>query len=236
MMAIRYRDGKYNLAAGTRSAFAGLSAALEAEGHPPMVVTDGDREDADQLKIWYERMVLFGQINGRKVYGTRVWQGKTWYQIHPDTVGLPGSSNHEKRRANDLGSPYNSTSTAAHKRARVLAPRFNISCEGLSFGEAWHWTFWGALGVIGNTTAGGASSPAPPPTPAPIEEDEMYLYVQIQGQLTTWILWVPGRGKYQTTQDEKQALKWRALVGKDARILTDPEVAEFINVAGLFKG
>lgn len=155
-MGIHYVPGKYNAAPGTRAAFDGLSAALEAEGHPAMIVADGDREEADQLRIWHERMTL--TPNGRKVYGTRWWQGRTWYQIHPDTVGIPGSSNHEKRRANDLKWPYNDQSTTAHKRARILATQHNITCEGLSFREPWHWTFWGSLGAIGSAAGGGSAT------------------------------------------------------------------------------
>ncbi|MEA1264258.1 hypothetical protein MicroSTF_14540 [Microbacterium sp. STF-2] len=159
-MPFGFVNGAYNRASGTLDAFAGLSADLEREGHPPMVSLSGDREPEDQLRIWYERMTL--TPNGRKVYGKRVWQGKTWYQIHPDTVGVPDTSNHEKRRSNDLKWPYNDRTTAAHKRARILATRHNITCEGLSFSEAWHWTHWGPIGVIASPAGAGSSMPADP--------------------------------------------------------------------------
>lgn len=176
-MSIRYAGDAYNLAAGTRSAFAGLSADLEAEGHPAIVVTDGDREKADQLRIWYERMTL--SPGSRKVYGTARWNGQKWYRIHPDPVGVPETSNHEKRRANDLAWPYNSD-TAAHRRAQVLAKRHNITCEGMAFREWWHWTFWGALGAIGAAPAGGGGSA--PITPNLSEEDDMATLVTGGGQ------------------------------------------------------
>ena len=100
--------------------------------------------------------------------------------------------------------------------------------------EPWHWELPNVrqYAIVRSipTTAGGASAGAP----APIEEDDMYFYVQIQGKLTTWILWVPGRAKYQTTRDENQALRWRALVGKDARVIDSPQVAELQNIAGVF--
>lgn len=233
-----YAMSSYQRASGTRSAFAAFSAALVAEGFPPITVNSGDREPEVQEAIFRSKFVPSSGPKDVGPYSDRkYWPGHGYWKrvVGGGTVGVPLTSNHEKRRAADLAAPYNAI-TPAHRRAQVLAKRFNITCEGLGFAEAWHWTYWGDLGVIGSPSAGGAASPAPTPTPAPIEEDEMYLYVQIQGKLTTWILWIPGRGKYQTTQDEKQALKWRALVGKDARILTDPEVAEFINVAGLFKG
>lgn len=176
-MPIRYAGNAYNSAAGTRTAFAGLSAELEAEGHPAIVVLDGDREKADQLRIWYERMTL--NPGSRKVYGTAWWQGKKWYRIHPDAVGVPDTSNHEKRRANDLAWPYNSD-TPAHRRGQVLAKRHNITCEGMGFREWWHWTFWGPLGTIG-TPAGGTDSSAPS-TPIQSEEDDMAVLVTGGGQ------------------------------------------------------
>lgn len=178
----RYVNGSYNRASGTRDAFAGLSADLVAEGYPEMVVISGDREPADQLALWYQRMVLAGDVNGRTVYGTETWIGKTWYRIHPDKVGIPGSSNHEKRRANDLAAPYNSRLTAAHKRARALATRHNITCEGLSFSEAWHWTFWGALGTIGTPASGGASTPVTPTATDTKEDTTMKRLMQIDPQ------------------------------------------------------
>lgn len=174
----RYEDGSYNRASGTRDAFAGLSAQLVSEGHPEIVVISGDREPEDQLKIWYERMTL--TPGSRKVYGTERWQGKTWYRIHPIKVGVPETSNHEKRRANDLAWPYNSN-TAAHRRAQVLAKRHNITCEGMGFREWWHWTFWGALGVIGAAPAGGGGS-APIELPNLSEEDDMATLVTGGGQ------------------------------------------------------
>lgn len=167
MSTLNYAGDAYNHAAGTRNAFGGLSDALVAEGHPAMKVVDGDREKQDQLDIWYARMTL--NPGNRRVYGTAWWQGQKWYRIHPDAVGVPDTSNHEKRRANDLAWPYNSN-TAAHRRAQELAPNYGITCEGLDFGEWWHWTFWGDLGAIG---AGGGSASSSTATPNQSEEDEM---------------------------------------------------------------
>lgn len=165
-MTLQFSDGAYNLASGTRDAFGALSDDMVAEGYPPMTSRSGDREPADQLRIWYERMTL--TPGNRKVYGTKRWQGRTWYQIHPDSVGIPDTSNHEKRRANDLRAPYNSD-TAAHRRAQVLAKRHNITCEGMGFREWWHWTFWGPLGTIGAPASAGGETTAPPVS----EEDDM---------------------------------------------------------------
>lgn len=175
-MSIRYAGAAYNHASGTRGAFDGLSNQLEAEGHPPMVVLDGDREKADQLRIWYARMTL--TPGSRKVYGTAWWNGQKWYRIHPDAVGIPDTSNHEKRRANDLAWPYNSN-TAAHRRAQQIAPKYGITCEGMGFREWWHWTFWGPLGNIGAPApAGGTTTPAPP---TPSWEDDMPTFITSDG-------------------------------------------------------
>lgn len=173
---MQYADGTYNRASGTRDAFAGLSSDLVAEGHPPMTVISGDREPADQLAIWNQRMTL--TPNGRKVYGREQWQGRTWYRIHPIKVGVPGTSNHEKRRANDLAWPYNSD-TAAHRLAQQLAKRHNITCEGMGFGEWWHWTSWGPLGSIGAPASVGNASFA---SPIQSEEDDMATLVTGGGQ------------------------------------------------------
>lgn len=185
MSTLNYSGDAYNNAAGTRDAFGRLSDALVAEGLPAMTVVDGDREKQDQLNIWYDRMTL--DPGGRRVYGTAWWQGQKWYRIHPDTVGVPDTSNHEKRRANDLAWPYNSN-TAAHRRAQELAPNYGITCEGLDFGEWWHWTFWGELGHIG---AAGASA-----TPNQSEEDDMQpdsMFAYVGGVPSwCWINWAQG--------------------------------------------
>lgn len=176
-MPLGFINGAYNRASGTLNAFGGLSADLEREGHPPMVSRSGDREPDVQLQLWHERMVLAHQVNGRRVYGTKRWQGKTWYQIHPDTVAIPGSSNHERRRSNDLAWPYNSDTVSA-RRAKQLAPRHNITREGENFRELWHWTFWGALGAIGAPASDGSTTT----TPATIQEDDMATLITGGGQ------------------------------------------------------
>lgn len=155
-MTLGFSDGAYNHASGTRDAFGALSDDLVREGHPPMVSRSGDREPADQLRIWHERMTL--SPGSRKVYGRKWWQGRLWYQIHPDAVGIPDTSNHEKRRSNDLRAPYNAD-TAAARRAKVLAKRHNITREGEGFRELWHWTYWGPLGTIGAPAPAGNVTP-----------------------------------------------------------------------------
>lgn len=168
-MSIRYLEGRYNRASGTRLAFAALSDDLVAEGYPPLVVNSGDREPQDQIDIFLSK--FREQATGNGPYNdVRWWQGRRYVRVvGGGTVGVPATSNHEKRRANDLQYPY-SANTAAHRRAQQLAPRFNITCEGMGFSEWWHWTYWGPLGTIngsGSTAGGGSVS-------KPGEEDDMF--------------------------------------------------------------
>ncbi|EQM83431.1 hypothetical protein [Microbacterium maritypicum] len=153
-MPIRYAGDAYNRAVGTRSAFAGLSADLEREGLPAMVVNDGDREEQDEIDVFLAR--FRPQASGVGSFNdVRWWRGVRYVRFSPlGTVAPPGTGNHGKRRANDLGYPYNSD-TPAHRRAQVLAKRHNITCEGMGFREWWHWTFWGPLGAIASAAGGG---------------------------------------------------------------------------------
>lgn len=176
-MGLGFTNGAYNRASGTRDAFGQLSDQMVREGHPRMVSRSGDREASDQVAMFVSRYRQ--QASGSGSFGdVRTWDGSAWgypggtrwVRFSPDgTVAPPGKSNHGKRRSNDLRYPYNSTSTAAHKRARVLAPRYGITCEGMNFREPWHWTFWGALGTITDNTP--ASTPSD--TPAKTQEDTM---------------------------------------------------------------
>lgn len=172
-MSIRYAAGKYHAAAGTRGAFAGLSADLEQEGHPAIVVNDGDRELQDEIDMFLSR--FRPQASGAGAFNdVRYWNGVRYVRFSPlGTVAPPGTGNHGKRRAGDLGYPYNSD-TAAHRRAQVLAKRHNITCEGMGFREWWHWTFWGPLGTITVPAASGSSSTITYPAPEfSSEEDDM---------------------------------------------------------------
>lgn len=166
-MAIGFVDGAYNRAHGTRNAFGALSDALVREGHPAMVSLSGDREPDTQLRLWNERMTL--NPGSRRTYGSKWWRGLKWWQIHPDAVGIPGTSNHEARRSNDLKWPYNSDTTAS-RRAKELGRNHNITREGENFRELWHWTFWGPLGQVDSPSGGGGSG----------EWDEMATKAEVQ--------------------------------------------------------
>lgn len=80
-------------------------------------------------------------------------------------------------------------------------------------GEPWHWE---SLAAPGTVTAADAAHLLAAPAPILPKETEMYLYVQKQGNLTTYILYIPARNTYQTTQDTTTANQWAVLVGHDA--------------------
>lgn len=165
MSTLRYSGGEYNSAQGTRDAFGRFSDDLVRAGLPGIVVVSGDRETATQVRIFTERFRQ--QSSGNGPFGdVRYWDGSAWgypggtrWVRHSSagTVAVPTTSTHEKRRSNDLGWPYNSVTTS-HIQARDIARRHNIVCDGLNFGEPWHWTFNGALGVIGSAAGGWASA------------------------------------------------------------------------------
>lgn len=157
----RYLNGSYQLAEGTRAAFAGLSADLVREGHAEIGIVSGDRETDAQEKIFRDKYVPSSGPSDKGPYGDRrYWPGHGWWKRVKGggTVGVPMTSNHEKRRAADLAYPYNSV-TPSHRRAQQLARRHNITWEGANFDEPWHWTYWGSLGAIGAVPAGTESRP-----------------------------------------------------------------------------
>lgn len=202
-MGIRYAGDSYNRAAGTRAAFAALSADLEREGLPAIFVNDGDREVQDEIDVFLAR--YRPQATGVGPFNdVRTWNGVRYVRYSPlGTVAVPGTGNHGKRRANDLGFPYGSD-TAPHRRAQVLAKRHNITCEGMGFREWWHWTFWGPLGAIG-APAGGATASATPAVPKPeFEEDAMkdflLLKVLVPGGFRRYIIDPRSEGKREISQ------------------------------------
>lgn len=236
MSSLKFLDGRYNRASGTRNAFGALSDDLVSEGFPAMVVNSGDREPQDQIDIFLSKFVPssgprdVGPYNDR-----RYWPGHGWWKrvVGGGTVGVPETSNHEKRRANDLQYPYNSN-TAAHRRAQVLAKRHNITCEGMSFEEFWHWTFWGALGAIGGSTAGGGSASKPGVSPVVPEEDEImrFLLVDDDGnKRPVWVLLNSRTGKFRTTYTQASANGWATVWG-NARSVTRQE---FLNALEVIK-
>ncbi|MDY0830726.1 M15 family metallopeptidase [Microbacterium sp. BG28] len=149
MSSLRFADGAYLRASGTRDAFGQASDRMVRDGYPPITVVSGDREYADQVAIFLLRYVQVGDIRGRRVYDVRYWNGVAWYRISAaGTVAVPGTSNHESRRAADLGYPYNDRTTAAHRRLQQIAWLYGLKWTGVGFGEDWHWENVGALGAV----------------------------------------------------------------------------------------
>lgn len=171
MGSLTYAGSEYNSASGTRDAFGRFSDDLVAAGLPPARVVSGDRSPAVQVGLFVARFRQ--QAAGVGPYGdVRWWNGSAWgypggtrWVRHSSagTVAVPGTGNHEKKRSNDLGWPYNAVTTA-HLKAREIAKRHNITCDGLGFGEPWHWTYGGPIGS--DLLSGGNATP--------IEEDDMY--------------------------------------------------------------
>ena len=149
-MGLIFTDGEILAASHTRAAFSALSDQLESEGHPAIIVSDGDRDPAEQLRIWNERYIPLSSVApGQTVYEVKDWNGVTWARISSaGTVGIPGTSEHEFFRAADLAAPYNFQLTSAHIRAQQLCGGFGIRWTGADFGEDWHWAFLGDVGPI----------------------------------------------------------------------------------------
>lgn len=132
--------------------------------------TSGVRLDAEQLAIWHERMVPSSQVNGRKVYEFRWWNGILWARISPaGTVAPPGSSNHQlsagRKGAADLrdsGTDPGVTrfGTVRDKWLRANAPRWGYNGdEGKAVGEPWHYRYTRDPYRSVPGAAGGGSTP-----------------------------------------------------------------------------
>jgi D-alanyl-D-alanine carboxypeptidase. len=122
-----------------------------------LVITSGTRTDAQQEALFRERYVLAGQVNGRRVYDTRRWNGSLWYRISAaGTVAAPGTSNHQEGGPNgprsidirDTGADYGVTrrGTVRDKWMEQHAGDYGFENEGYGFGEPWHKTFRGEIG------------------------------------------------------------------------------------------
>jgi len=141
-------------------------------------VTSGIRLPQEQIDIFLKRYVTAGNINGRKVYDTRVWRGTRYYRISRlGTVAVPGTSNHEIQGSNaavdirDTGSGPG-IATAGSARAKWLREncwRYDMVAEGYNFKEPWHYK---TLNIFNAVPGGGGANPQPAPKPEPEEEDE----------------------------------------------------------------
>lgn len=148
------------VAVGTANAFYKLKRLFE-EAFPGITlhVYSGYRSYADQEKIFRERYVTAGNINGRRVYDVRRWNGQLWYRISgAGTVAAPGTSNHGDGRALDIRDSGSDPGVTRYNNARSAwiyanAWRAGFDPDGYrDFNEPWHIRF------TGNQWAGSAPS------------------------------------------------------------------------------
>lgn len=113
-----------------------------------VIVSSAIRTYVEQERIFRERYVTAGNVNGRYVYDTRVWNGVRWYRISAaGTVAVPGTSNHEiqgSKAAVDLRDTGadGGIATAGSVRSNWLRARahlYGMIASGFGFGEAWHY-------------------------------------------------------------------------------------------------
>lgn len=148
------------------AAYGRMNSAFKRDTGCSLIISSGTRTYEEQKAIFLARYVLAGQVNGRKVYDTRTWNGQLWYRISSaGTVAVPGTSNHEEDGPNgprsidirDTGSDNGVTvrGTKRDKWMEAHAGEYGFQNEGYNFGEPWHKTFRGDLGSGGGTVTGG---------------------------------------------------------------------------------
>lgn len=144
------------------------NADFKAEFDLELKVTSGIRLPQEQIDIFLNRYVTAANINGRKVYDTRVWNGVRYYRISPaGTVAVPKTSNHEIQGTSgavdfrDTGADAGVT-VAGTRRAnwlRANCGKYGMQPEGYNFGEPWHYKFLDIFAAVpsGNATPTGKS-------------------------------------------------------------------------------
>lgn len=124
-----------------------LNADFKARWGLDIIVSSAIRTYEEQKAIFLSRYVTAGQVNGRRVYDTRVWNGVTWYRISSaGTVAVPGSSNHEvqgNRAAVDIRDTGNDAGITVKGSARgqwirQVCGNYDMVASGDGFGEGWH--------------------------------------------------------------------------------------------------
>lgn len=168
-----YIDGKrveYSVA----EAFKRMASAFYRDTGCTLHIASGTRTSAEQIAIFLERYVTAGNVRGRYVYDTRVWNGTRYYRISSaGTVAVPKTSNHEEAGPNgprsidiyDSGSSAGVTTrgSSRDKWMERNADTYGFENEGYNFKEPWHKTFRGTIGGKPTPTP----TPTPEPTPAP---------------------------------------------------------------------
>ena len=146
-----------------------------------VLVSSGIRTYEEQVAIFLSRYVTAGQVNGRRVYDTRVWNGTRYYRISSaGAVAVPSTSNHEiqgSRAAVDLRDSGSNAgiATAGSARSnwlRANAAAYDLVPSGFGFGEAWHYD---VVNIFKTPPAPEPEKPTTPAVPEPTLEDLMAL-------------------------------------------------------------
>ena len=147
-----FRDGSRLTPAMLRDLKA-LDGAFAAAFGVHLRVSSGIRLRAEQEAIFRARYVPASEVNGRRVFDFRTWQGIQWARISPEgTVAPPDSrlANHVLENtvsgAADLRDDGRDAGVATKgtRRANWLkanAPAHGYAPDGYSFGEPWHYRY-----------------------------------------------------------------------------------------------
>lgn len=169
-----YRDGQ-RLTAWMNYKLGLLAVDLMAIFGVALIVSSGIRTYQEQVDIFLSRYVTARNVNGRRVYDTRVWNGTRYYRISAaGTVAVPGTSNHEiqgSKAAVDLRDSGRDAgiATVGSVRSnwlRANAWRYGLIASGFSFHEAWHYD----MPDVFRTPPAPTPTPTPPAPPAPKPE------------------------------------------------------------------
>lgn len=141
-----------------------------------VLVTSAIRTYAEQEAIFRARYVTAGNVNGRRVYDTRVWKGVRWYRISSaGTVAAPGFSNHEiqgDKAAVDIRDTCSDAgiTVASSRRGRWIREwcrsKGLMIASGDGFREGWHFDVPGIF-----------RTPPALPDPDPIKENDMSMQI-----------------------------------------------------------
>lgn len=156
-----------------------------------VIVTSAIRTYAEQEAIFRARYVTAGNVNGRRVYDTRWWNGQLWYRISSaGTVAQPGTSNHEiqgSRAAVDIQDTGRDSGITVASSARGRWIRQWCRSKGLliasgdGFGEGWHFDVPGIFRT--------------PPKAATTKEDDMIINIKGKAGVRRGGLYYVSNGK-----------------------------------------
>jgi hypothetical protein len=149
----------------------------------------------EQEQIFRDRYVPWYEVNGRRVYDYRWWNGVQWARISSaGTVAVPKTSNHEFEStgigAVDIYDSGNDAGVTSHGSFRANwyhanSWKYHYDSEGDNFGEEWHKRFLGNLNAYrpnwdirksGSTAGSETSTPSAPITQGDDDMAQMFYY------------------------------------------------------------